>query len=77
MGYIVYFCIGILFQYGMYGEPSSILNGWFIAHVVLRWAFALYHMLVWLFWPTLILIAACVIGYGLWYALIKLKKEPT
>ena len=64
MGYIVYFCLGILFQYGVYGEPQSIMNVWFILHVVLWWAFGIYLMLAWLFWPTLILIAAIALYAG-------------
>lgn len=58
MGWIVYFLIGLLFQYTVYGEPTSILTLEFILHVSLWWAFGIWLMLSWMFWPTLILIAA-------------------
>ena len=35
MGYIVYFCLGILFQYGVYGEPQSIMNAVSYTHLTL------------------------------------------
>lgn len=77
MGFLVYFVIGLLFQYSVYGEPTSIMNLEFVLHVVLWWAFGLYLIAVSLFWPVAYLIIAGLVGYGVYWLFNRYVKKGT